>query len=207
MMAFKNIKFVCLDNDDTLFRSSPLIQFHVEKNWPKFATRILKTKERVISMVQYQYDQISEEVSRARLHREVPNLPDFNITRNDVIKTNDNSRDGYPDYMYEMYSRPVIEAAEALEQVKYEKEMFLEERDCTLEADGRLRLVSLTAHNGPENEKGREFEWKGEAIHRINPNIPHYGLPFHKERHVEGIRRPRNSKIERLQEIYGLEDM
>lgn len=242
MMPFSNIKFVCLDNDDTLFRSSPLIQFHVEKNWPRFATTILKAKERAISMVQYQYDSIVEEVRRARLAGDIPNLPNFNITRNDVIKTNDSSQEGYPDFEYEVYSRPLIEAAEALHQVQYEKEMFLEARDCTLEADGRLsdeegkipykefymernwfpyvkenvndlykqfgeRLVSLTAHNGPENEKGREFEWKGEAIHRINPNIKHYGLPFHKEKHIDGIRRPRNSKIERLQDIYDLDDM
>ena len=44
--------------NDVLFNSSPFIQFHVERNWPKFATRILKTRERAISLVQYQYDLI-----------------------------------------------------------------------------------------------------------------------------------------------------
>ena len=47
-MKVKNLKLLVLDNDDVLFRSSPLIQFHVERNWPKFSTKILKSRERAI---------------------------------------------------------------------------------------------------------------------------------------------------------------
>ena len=63
-----------LDNDDVLFNSSPIIQFHVERNWPKFATRILKTRERTISLVQYQYDLIEAEIKRARELGVIPNI-------------------------------------------------------------------------------------------------------------------------------------
>ena len=230
MLSFKNLKLFVLDNDDVLFKSSPLIQFHVEKNWPEFGSRILKTRERTISIVQYQYDQIAAEIKRARELGIVPNLPNFNITRNDVIKTEDVRE---VDFEEEYYRRPLIEIGESLEQVKFAKEMFLENRDATVEADGKLdafhglipyeeiyresnwfpytkenvcelydkfgeRLISLTAHNGLDDMHGREFEAKGEAIHRMNQNIPHYGLRFHDSEHVEGVRRARNSKGLRL---------
>lgn len=239
MSSFKNLKLFVLDNDDVLFKSSPLIQFHVEKNWPEFGSRILKTRERTISIVQYQYDLINAEIKRARELGVVPELPNFNITRNDVIKTEDTCE---VDFEEEFYRRPLIEIGESLEQVKFAKEMFLENRDATVEADGKLdavcglipydeiyreanwfpytkenvcnlyntfgeRLISLTAHNGLDDMHGREFEAKGEAIHRMNQNIPHYGLRFHDSEHVDGIRRARNSKGLRLKGIYGFNDL
>ena len=237
MIQFKNLKFLCLDNDDVLFNSSPLIQLHVEKNWPKFATRILKTRERAISLVQYQYDLIEAEIKRARELGVIPNIPNFNVNRNDVIRGLEEKTADFED---EFYRRPLLEVGEALELVKFDKEMFLEERDATVEADGKKgeglipyqeiygeknwlpytrenvndlykifgeRLFSLTAHNGIDDMHGREFEAKKEAIYDINPGIVHYGLRFHKTEHIDGIRRPRNSKGQKIKEIYGLDDL
>ena len=237
MIQFKNLKFLCLDNDDVLFNSSPLIQFYVEKNWPKFATKILKSRERTISLVQYQYDLIEAEIKRARELNAIPNIPNFNINRNDVIRGLEEKTADFDD---EFYRRPLLEIGETLELVKYDKEMFLEERDATVEADGKKesvvipydeiyheknwipytrenvnelykifgsRLFSLTAHNGIDDMHGREFEAKKEAIFNINPEIAHYGLRFHGSEHIDGIRRPRNSKGQKIKEIYGLDDL
>lgn len=237
MIKFKNLKLLVLDNDDVLFKSSPLIQFHVERNWPQFASNKLKTRERTISIVQYQRSLVEAEIERAKRAGEVPRLPDFNIIRNDVIRTEEMSD---VDFEYEHYIRPLREIDESLEDVRFYKEMFLEERDATVEADGKLasgkipydeiyreanwfpytkenvqnlyndmgdRLISLTAHNGIDDMHGREFDAKGEAIHQMVKDIPHYGLRFHNSEHVPGVRRGRNSKGTKLKEIYGFDDL
>lgn len=239
MMSFKNLKLLVLDNDDVLFNSSPLIQYHVERNWPQFNSRILKQRERAISVVQYQYDQAIKEVQRAQERHEIPNLPNFNINRNDVIRTEDEM---IVDFEDRYYRNPINELGEVLAMVKFDKEMFLENRDATVEADGKLsienglipyheiyreanwfpytmenvrklhntfgdRLISLTAHNGINDTNGREFEAKGEAVHKMVPEMQHYGLRFHATEHIEGERRPKNSKAKKLMQLYNLDDL
>ena len=237
MEKIKNLKYLVLDNDDVMFRSSPLIQFYVEKNFPQFATKVLKTRERAISIVQYQYDQIEKEIKKARRRGAIPKLPEFNIIRNDVIKTeNDENSDFYEEY----YRKPLVEIGEVLEMTKHDKEMFLEDRDATVEADGKLangvipydeiykeenwipfvrenvvalynifpeKIVSLTAHNGIDDMHGREFEAKGNAVHKIVEDIPHLGLRFHAWEHIPGERRPRNSKGQKLMQVYDLPNL
>ena len=236
-MKIKNVKLLILDNDDVLFRSSPEIQFHVEKNWPHLSEAKLKQRERAISIVQYQYDQMDKIIAKARNKGVKPKLPDFSKMRNDVIKT-ENERS--EDFEEEYYRRPLDEVAQVLRMVKDDKEMFLEERDATIEADGKLehgvipydeiyseknwipyskenvielynlfenRLISLTAHNGIDDMHGREFEAKGDAVHRMVPEMKHYGLRFHDSEHVPGIRRARNSKSKKVMQIYGYDDM
>ena len=236
-MKFKNLKLICLDNDDVMFKSSPLIQYHVERNFPRFSTSVLNTRERTLSALNYQYDLMKKEIESARKEGRIPNLPNFNIVRNDVIRES-LSQSG--DFEYEYYIRPLIELGECIELAKNDKEMFLEERDATVEADGKKengvipydkiyleenwvpytkqnvkdlhtefgdRLISLTAHNGIDDMHGREFEAKRDAVHRMDSDIKHYGLRFHSTEHVPGKRRPRNSKSERIMEIYGLDDL
>ncbi len=237
MEKIKNLKLFILDNDDVMFRSSPLIQFYVEKNFPKFATKILKTRERAISIIQYQYDQIEREIKRARTKGVIPNLPEFNIMRNDVIKT-DSDEDS--DFYYEYYRKPLVEIGEVLEMAKHDKEMFLEDRDATVERDGKLlngvipydeiykeenwmpyvrenvvelykmfgdKLISLTAHNGIDDMHGREFEEKGRAVHKMVEDIPHIGLRFHAWEHIDGERRQRNSKGQKIMQVYDLPNL
>ena len=237
MEKIKNLKLLVLDNDDVMFRSSPEIQFHVEKNWPKFKTARLMQRERIISIVQYQYDKVVELVENARKNGEIPNLPDFNKIRNDVISTENIKSD---DFDEEYYRKPINEMLEALNLVKFDKEMFLEERDATVEADGKLehgvipydeiyseknclpyvrenvrelyemfedKVISLTAHNGIDDMHGREFEEKGKAVHKMVDDMKHYGLRFHDSEHIPGIRRGRNSKSKKIMDIYGYDDM
>ena len=236
-MKVKNLKLLVLDNDDVLFRSSPLIQFHVERNWPKFSTKILKSRERAISIVQHQYDEVSRIIEEAKRKGEIPNLPDFNMMRNDVIKT---ESDENADFNEEYYRKPLVEIGEVLDMVKHDKEMFLEERDATVEADGKLdngvipydriysernwmpytlenvrnlyeelegKVISLTAHNGIDDMNGREFKAKGDAISKMVPDMKHLGLRFHAWEHIEGERRPRNSKAIKLMQIYDLPNL
>ena len=237
MMNIKNLKLLVLDNDDVMFRSSPLIQFHVEKNFPQFATSILTQREMIISIVQHQYEEVLGIVEEARKRGEKPILPDFSKMRNDVIKTEKVKSE---DFEEEYYVKPVNAILNALNRAKNDKEMFLEERDATVEADGKLEsgvipyeeiyseknwfphvaknvqdlyekfegnVISLTAHNGLDDMHGREFEAKGDAVHRMVPEMKHYGLRFHDSEHVPGIRRARNSKSKKVMQIYGYDDM
>ena len=237
MSMFKNLKLVCLDNDDVLFNSSPLIQYHLVKNFPQFPREILDTRERTISALNCQYNLVKKEIEKAQRKKKIPNLKNLNAIRNDVIRET-SSPSG--DFEYEYYIRPLIELGDCIELATRDKEMFLEERDATIEADGKKthgiipydeiyqesnwfpytkqnvielykvfgsRLISLTAHNGIDDMHGREFEAKGDAIHRMEPAIEHYGLRFHRTEHVPGVRRPRNSKAEKIMEIYGLDDL
>ena len=236
-MKIKNLRLLVLDNDDVLFRSSPEIQFHVERNWPHLGAAKLMQRERAISIIQYQYDQMAKVIAKARSKGVKPKLPDFSKMRNDVIKTENEQSE---DFEEEYYRRPLDEIAQVLEMVKFDKEMFLEERDATIEADGKLehgvipydeiyseknwipysrenvielynlfgdRVISLTAHNGIDDMHGREFEAKGDAVHRMVPEIPHYGLRFHDTEHRDGERRLRNSKGKKLKQIYDLYDL
>lgn len=109
MMSFKNLKLLSIDNDDVMFYSSPLIQFHVEKNFPQFATRILRARERTINVLGYEYDKLEKEIERARKEYSIPNLPNFNVVRNDVIRE---SADPSGDFEYEYYRKPLVELGE-----------------------------------------------------------------------------------------------
>ena len=236
-LKFANLKYLVVDNDDVMFNSSPLIQFHVERNWPQFSTRVLKARERAISMAQYLYDATEKEIEKARSLGLIPNLPNFNVVRNDVIK--ESSEDSM-DFSEVYYRKPLLEIGEVLDMAKHDKEMFLENRDATVEADGKLphgkvpyneiyqeanwlpylrenlqalyenfnnRMFSLTAHNGIDDMHGREFDAKGEAIRSIVQDMEHYGLRFHAWEHIEGQRRPRNSKSEKIMQIKDLPNL
>ncbi len=172
MLKFENLKLVCLDNDDTMFRSSPLINYHVDRNWPRFATKILKVKERNISIVEYEYNRIFNIINQARRRGLIPNIPNFNINRNDVIKTKE-ERD-YNSFEEEYYQRPLREISEALEMERYEKEMFLEERDASLEADGKLKDGVIPYHEiylegkDPWTKEDRWFPYINENINALH---------------------------------------
>ena len=237
MEKIKNLKILVVDNDDVMFASSPWIQYHVERNFPQFASARLLQRERIIRIIGDQLDRVTGIIQEAKTKGEIPKLPDFNKMNNDVIKTDLVKSD---DYEEEYYRKPINEIQEALNLAKYDKEMFLEERDATVEADGKLehgvipydeiyaeknwipyvksniqklyemfgeRVISLTAHNGIDDMHGREFEEKGKAVHKMVPDMAHYGLRFHDSEHVPGIRRDRNSKSKKIMQIYGYDDM
>lgn len=249
MTTFKNLKLLCIDNDDVMFNSSPLIQYHVERNFPKFSTDVLKNRERTINALNYQYNLMKKEIEEAIKEGREPNLPNFNIVKNDVIRERANPSG---DFAYDYYYRPLIELGECIKQAQWDKEMFLEERDATIEKDGKLavgvipydliysernwmpyvrrniqalykvfgeRLISLTAHNGIDDMHGREFEAKGEAVHKMVKELEHYGLRFHDTEYTPehndiyvpsdftGVRRQRASKAERIMQLYGLDDL
>ncbi len=328
-MDFKNLKKFVVDNDDTLFRSSPLISLHVERNWPEFGSKKLQVKERTISIVQsfynlmekenidtfldvlslttkdletsstieqtynrlikiiqYMFNIVNKEIMRCKILGIKPNIENFNVNRNDVLR---GMQEDTSDYYFDNYVKPLQEILECLSDVTIEKEkylrnkddllnlqpikeviinlkgnyknyeyvrpilecrnlalylkeMFLEHRDLTLETDGKLskskgkipydeiyqeinwfpyvreniselynvfgdNLISLTAHNGKDNMHGREFEAKGDAIHKINKNIKHYGQRFHPYEHIPGQRRPRSDKGETIEAITGYDNL
>ncbi|MBR3661330.1 MAG: hypothetical protein IKN63_05505 [Bacilli bacterium] len=76
-MEFKNLKKFAVDNDDTLFRSSPLISSYVERIWPEYGSKYLQIKERTISIMQSFFSMVEDEISNAKLENREANLEEF----------------------------------------------------------------------------------------------------------------------------------
>ncbi len=235
MTRYNNVKLVIMDEDDVLFDSSPLIQKMIEEKYPQFSARVLRMKEATLNLWTSCYNSVKEEIEKAKIERRKPNVVSpFPVGKNDIIRKMENTNGDIDEYQ-----KLLMEIQYCVSLAKHDLDMFFEERDATLEADGKLsqgvidyeeiyseknwkpnvkedinylydifgeRLVCATAHNGLDGMHGREFEAKGEAIHRMNPNIKHYGVRFHPTEHVPGIRRPRSLKSNLARTIIGLKD-
>lgn len=240
VINFRNLKKLILDVDDTLYTSSPLIQFYIERTFPQFAKSKLLIKERTINALIQLQKLTDAEIEKARKENRAPILPNLNAQNNDIIRDSVKSSTNYE---YDTYIRPSSELDECINDATYAKEMFMESRDAALEADGKLPisegkipyhkiyvpgnrkpyvqqnlrelynnfggdLSTLTAHNGIDDEHGREFEAKKDDIQLMVPNMRNDGLRFHATEHIEdGIRRPRNSKGLRIMHLYGLDNL
>ncbi len=234
MAQYENIKRIYLDLDDVVFDSSPVIQYHVAKNFPQFSTDQLRLKEGNLLLWQKCLELATLEIEKAKREGREPEifLP-FPVGKNDIIREVENQTDDYD-------IRPSVELGHYIRLAQHDLDMFFEERDTTLEADGKLekgvipyeeiysekywmpyakenindlynvfgeRLCCLTAHNGIDDNHGREFEAKVDAVHRMNPNIKVYGLRFHPYEHRDdGKRRPRNLKSSAIRRIEGIND-
>ena len=235
MAQYENIRRIYMDLDDVVFNSSPLIQHYVEKNFPQFSSKILRLKEGNLFLWNNCLKMARLEIAKAEEEGREPNLVlPFPVGKNDIIREVQDQNEDYDFYN----QKSIIELGKYIELAKHEKDMFLEERDATLEADGKLengvipyeiiyseenwmpyarenmnnlynvfgeRLVCLTAHNGIDDNHGREYEAKADAIHRINPNIKVYGVRFHPYEHQNnGKRRPRTLKSSAIRKIEGI---
>lgn len=224
MAQYEYVKLFLMDEDDVLFSSSPLIQKSIETNYPKFSSRVLQMREATARLWKNRYFEAKEEIERARIEKREPNiLSPFPVGKNDIIREVANINSDL-----DKYEKLLIEIEFCYMQAKHDLDMFFENRDATLEADGKLangvidyeeiysekhwkpnakedlnnlyrifgeRLVCATAHNGLDDMHGREFEAKGDAIHRMNPYVKHVGIRFHPTEHVDnGERRPRSLK-------------
>ena len=231
MIQYKNVELVIMDEDDVIFDSAHLIQRMVEEKYPQFSTKILRMKEATLNFWKKCYCSIKEEIECARIENRKPNIVSpFPVGKNDIIRKMANNDE---------YDELLMELKCCVSYYEHDLDMFFEERDATLEADGKLasgvidyeeiydeknwkpnakedinflynifgdRFVCATAHNGIDDMHGREFEAKGAAIHRMNPNIKHYGIRFHPTEHVPGIRRPRSLKSNLGRRIIGLKE-
>ena len=225
-----------MDLDDVVFNSSPQIQFHVEKNFPQFSSQILRLKEGNVALWNDCLQRAMIEIAEAQKEGREPNLfLPFAVGKNDII------RDTVDQSEYDTYNQqPIIQLSDFIKLANHQLDMFFEERDAAVEADGKLengvipydeiysekywmpyarenmndlykvfgeRLVCLTAHNGIDDDHGREFEAKVEAVHRINPNIKVYGLRFHPYEHRnDDKRRPRNLKSSYIRKLEGISE-
>ena len=233
MARYENIRRIYMDMDDVLYKSSPVIQFHVTKKFPQYSSDVLKLKEGNLLLWKRCRELAIKEKELAKREGRKPifYLP-FIIGKNDIIREDENFTDDYE-------TRTIVELDKYIELANHDLDMYFENRDATLEADGKLkngvipyeeiyseknwmpyakenlndlynvfgseRLVCLTAHNGIDDSHGREFEAKVEALHRMNPNIKVYGIRFHAIEHSDdGKRRPRNLKSSGIRRIEGI---
>lgn len=238
MAQYESIRRVYFDLDDVVFNSSPVIQYHVSKKYPQFSTELLNLKEGNLVLWQKCLELALLETEKAKREGRVPELfLPFTVGKNDIIRDVNNQKDDYDI----SYQKPIIKLSQFVKLAKHDLDMFFENRDATLEADGKLvngvipydeiydeknwmpyvkknindlykvfgseRLIGLTAHNGIDDNHGREFEAKVDAIHKMNPNIKVYGLRFHPYEHRDdGKRRPRALKSSAIKNIEGLKD-
>lgn len=135
MEKYTKLKGIIIDNDGVIYNSLPLIQNYVELNYPQFSTSILNTREGNISALQFLYEFAIMEIEIAKKKNRKPKLPNLDVMRNDIVRSS--SVQSY-DYYYDNYIRPLNQLGEILKTAQNDKERFLEERDATLEADGKL---------------------------------------------------------------------
>lgn len=134
MAQYENIRRIYMDLDDVVFNSSPSIQYHVEKNFPQFSSKILRLREGNLYLWQKCLESAMEEIKKSRDEGREPvlDLP-FPVGRNDIIRDIQDQSDDYDFY----YQKPIVEIGKYVDLAQKDLDMYFEERDATLEADGK----------------------------------------------------------------------
>ena len=134
-MDLKNYElYFCVDKDDVLVKSSPLIESQVNSK-TNFKTATLEMLEQLNRNCTYYYNKVKEECGRAKEEYRFPNLSMFpNFEKYDWSKDND------------IYTGPVLFAKYYVEVAKKLLNQFLEERDTFLETDN-LRYGMIRNYN------------------------------------------------------------
>ena len=126
-------KLLFVDKDDVIVNSANYIQKYIDEG-TIFKTKDLQCLEYLISISKKTYEEVKRECERAQQLGVKPNLPyEVKISANDVIRNEVNC-----DYAHKMYVEPIELALRAYEKTLWDKEMFLERRDCFLEHDNLL---------------------------------------------------------------------
>ena len=157
MAQYENIRRIYLDLDDVVFNSSPVIQQHVGKNFPQFSTEQLRLKEGNLLLWEKCLQLAMLEIEKARRENREPELfLPFPVGKNDIIREVESHSDDYD-------IRPIVELGKFISLAKHDLDMYFEDRDTTLEADGKL-------DNGviPYEEIYSEKNWMPYAKENIN---------------------------------------
>ena len=131
MEQYQNIRRIYLDLDDVLFNSSPVIQYYVAKHFPQFSSDILRLKEGNLQLWKKCLELAMKEIELAKRESREPEiyLP-FPVGKNDIIRDTNNQSDDYD-------TRHLVELGRYIDLAQHELDMFFEERDATLEEDGK----------------------------------------------------------------------
>ena len=157
MAQYENIRRIYMDLDDVLFDSSPHIQYYVSKSFPQFSTEILRLKEGNLLLWQKCLELAMLEIEKAKREEREPELfLPFPVGKNDVIREVENHSDDYD-------TKPFVELGHYIKLAKHDLDMFFEDRDAALEADGKL-------DNGviPYDEIYSEKNWMPYARENMN---------------------------------------
>lgn len=158
MAQYENIRRIYLDLDDVVFRSSPCIQKHVSKNFPQFSTEILRLKEGNLLLWKKCLELALLEINKAKREEREPELfLPFPVGKNDIIREiNDDNNDDYD-------TKSIVELGHFINLAQHDLDMFFEERDATLEADGKKSNGVI-----PYDEIYSEENWMPYAKENIN---------------------------------------
>lgn len=151
-MKSKEIVLVC-DIDDVLVNSSALLQEQVDKK-TIYTIEKLRFCEQLVRNCRYFADLVKKECDLARSEKRLPNLsrfPGLEYLYSGVGKIGfEYLRD---EYIYDIYSRPVIICGAYVSLALRIYNQFLEHRDMFLEGDNLLKGQSI------------DYDYKREAIH------------------------------------------
>lgn len=215
---YKYIIKIWLDVDDTIYDSSPLIQFYVDRYFPIYNHQNLEAKQRTLALWKYYYAYMEGLLNEARKFGNNPDMSLFNRVmypqgQDDIIRTT--VRQKYEsivdDKNFRLYQEPLLIIGQSIQDAQNDLDWFYELRTAQLEADGKSDhgdipyeliyrkenllpyaeenlialykrfgslVAGLTAHNGPTDTTGREFEAKIEGLRSIVSNLEVRGIRF-----------------------------
>ena len=130
----KYIKGVVYDIDDTIQKSSPLIQRYVNEHWSDYSQSELEFLKDDISAHRLRLEMIRSAIEKAKANNEKPDLSFLGYVHDAIIRINEKNNDEY----YEFYEKPLHKAILNSERAIKNLDNYFEERDNLLEMDGRL---------------------------------------------------------------------
>ena len=164
MAQYENIRRIYLDLDDVVFNSSPVIQDNVDKQFPQFSREKLKLKEGTLLLWEKCLQLAMLEIEKARREGREPELfLPFAVGKNDIIRDIENHSDDYD-------IKPIVDLSKYIGLAKHELDMYFEERDATLEADGKKSDGVI-----PYEEIYSEKNWMPYAKENINDLFKVFG--------------------------------
>lgn len=227
-----------LDMDDCLVESAKYIQEAVNNNTP-YKTDTLSYLEQVIAGHEAIYDINAREIARAQALSQRPVLYGINhIGSNDIFKTSSSSSQISLDQVRNnhWYVEPLKKVENVINNTKWKREMFLEERDNFLECDNKkdvgdidYSFIYQSDHlidgvlpmvNDLKNDNrysfigilshhngGREETAKKKFVLESGICLPFFGLRFHLDKYTPNVRRERSSKALYVMQILNVNDL
>lgn len=143
---FKYILKIWLDIDDTIFDSSPLIQYYVDRFFPLYSEKNLKVKQRNLALWKYYYEQMAALLAEAERLKITPDMRMFNQIiypqgQDDIIRTAERKKYesivDTDDKTFKLYREPLLIVGQSVRDAQKDLDWFYELRTACLEDDGK----------------------------------------------------------------------
>lgn len=175
------MKILCIDFDDVIFKTKPIVEKLLEEIEPMATERALK--ESLAKLKNSGNNESKDEMLRRQISNEHFDYKDR------VLEEIDDKYKNRIDYEAIFSSLNVFPGT--LQYVNY------------LQKCGRYDKVYILTHCNVE----REVNAKLKFINKHFPGVEMIAVPFHRDKYVEGMKRPITSKADFFMEYTGLTDL